>query len=73
MWEKYPPSPPIAKKGALKKEYVLRKFHKIISVTSEIISHLCLPNKAFETAEFWCIVGLTAILRLLERKNSTFP
>ena len=28
---------------------------------------------AFKTAEFWCIVGLTAILRLLQRKNSTFP
>ena len=30
------------------------------------------PNNAFETTEFWCIVGLTAILRLLQRKNSTF-
>ena len=26
---------------------------------------LKLPNNAFEIAEFWCIVGLTAILRLL--------
>ena len=27
---------------------------------------------AFETAEFWCIAGLTSTLRLLQRKNSTF-
>ena len=26
----------------------------------------------FETAEFWCIVGLTAILRLLQRKITFF-
>lgn len=25
----------------------------------------------FETDEFWCIVGVTAILRLLPKKNST--
>ena len=30
------------------------------------------PKNAIETAEFWCIVGLTAILRSLQRKNSTF-
>ena len=30
------------------------------------------PNNAFDTAEFWCIVSLTAILHLLQRKNSTF-
>ena len=29
------------------------------------------PKNALETAEFWCFVGLTAILRLLQRKNST--
>ena len=28
-----------------------------------------LNPQGFETAEFWCIVGLTAILRLLQRKN----
>ena len=28
-------------------------------------------NNSFETCEFWCIVGLTAILRLLQRKNLT--
>ena len=27
---------------------------------------LIFPNNAFETAEFWCIVGLTAILHLLQ-------
>ena len=27
---------------------------------------------AFETAEFRCIVSLTAIIRLLQRKNSVF-
>ena len=26
---------------------------------------------ALETVEFWCIIGLTAILRLLQRKNFT--
>ena len=31
------------------------------------------PILLFETAELWCIVGLTAILRLLQRKNFTFP
>ena len=31
-----------------------------------------LMNNALETAESWCIVGLTAILCLLKRKNSTF-
>ena len=30
------------------------------------------PNNALETAEFWYIVALTTILRLLQRKNSTF-
>lgn len=30
------------------------------------------PNNAFETVEFWRIVGLTAFLRLLQRKNCTF-
>ena len=29
-------------------------------------------ENAFEKAEFWCIVGLTAFLRLLQNKNSTF-
>ena len=29
------------------------------------------PNNSFETCEFWCIVGLTAILCLLQRKNLT--
>ena len=29
-------------------------------------------KNAFETTESWCIVGLAAILRLLQRKNSTF-
>ena len=29
-------------------------------------------KNAFETAEFWCIAGLTAILGLLSRKNSIF-
>ena len=28
------------------------------------------PNKTFETAELWCIVGLTAILCLFQRENS---
>ena len=45
---------------------------------SEFKSDICdqwfknFPTNAFETAEFWCIVDLTAILRLLQRKNSTF-
>ena len=30
------------------------------------------PNNAFGTAELCCTVGLTAILRLLQMKNSTF-
>ena len=30
------------------------------------------PNNAFVTATVWCIVSLTTILRLLQRKNSTF-
>ena len=30
------------------------------------------PNKSFETAESWCIVGLTDILCLLQRQTSTF-
>ena len=30
-------------------------------------------NDAFETAELWCIVHLETILRLLQRKSSTFP
>ena len=30
------------------------------------------PKNSFETAEFGCAVGLTAISRLLQRKNSTF-
>ena len=29
-------------------------------------------SPCFETAEFWCIVGVTTILRLLQRKNSPF-
>ena len=29
------------------------------------------PKNALETAEFLCFVGLTAILRLLQRKSST--
>ena len=32
--------------------------------------NLTWPN-TFETAEFWCIVGLTAILCLLQMKNFT--
>ena len=31
-----------------------------------------LPKNAFEAAEFWCIVGLTATLRLLQMINFTF-
>ena len=31
------------------------------------------PNDAFETAELRFIVHLTTILRLLQRKNSSFP
>ena len=31
------------------------------------------PKNAFETAEFWGIVNLTVILRLLHKKSSTFP
>ena len=32
-----------------------------------------LPNNVFETAVLWCIVALTAILRLLhKRENTTF-
>ena len=34
-----------------------------------MISDLVILN-AFEAAELWCIVGLTAVLRLLQRKNS---
>ena len=30
------------------------------------------PNNVFETPEFLCFVGLTAILRLLKKKNFTF-
>ena len=30
------------------------------------------PDNALETAVYWCIVGLTAILRSLQRKNYTF-
>ena len=30
------------------------------------------PNNVLETAGFWCIIRLTAILRLLQRKNSIF-
>ena len=29
-------------------------------------------NNAFHAAQFWWIVGLTVILRLLQKKNSTF-
>ena len=29
-------------------------------------------HNAFEAAELWCIVGLTAVLRLLQSQNSTF-
>ena len=29
-------------------------------------------GNAFEAAEIWCIVDLTAILRLLQKKNPTF-
>ena len=41
-------------------------------------SNLCLwrrqwfPGFKIDIFEFWCIVGLTAILRLLQRKNSFF-
>ena len=37
-----------------------------------MISDENLLKDIFETAEFWRFVGLTAILRLLQRKNSTF-
>ena len=30
------------------------------------------PNNAFETAEFWCIVGLTAILRFFIKEKLLF-
>ena len=30
------------------------------------------PNDAFKSAEFWCTVGLAAVLYLLQRKDSTF-
>ena len=30
------------------------------------------PNNAFEAADLWCIIRLTVILRLLQRKNSPF-
>ena len=30
------------------------------------------PNNAFETAELWCVFGLTAILQLLQMKSSIF-
>ena len=30
------------------------------------------PKNVFETAEFWRIIDLTAILRLLEKENSIF-
>ena len=29
-------------------------------------------SPCFETAKFWCIVGVTNILRLLQKKNSPF-
>ena len=34
-----------------------------------IVISLIIPSNAFETDEFWCIVGLTAILRLLQRET----
>ena len=37
-----------------------------------MISGFRFSKNAFKTAEFCCIVGLTAILRLLQRKNSIF-
>ena len=37
-----------------------------------MISDFNVPSNAFGTAELSCIVGVTAILRLLERKTSTF-
>ena len=37
-----------------------------------MISDFKFPNNAFETGEFWCIVGLTAILRLLQGKTPLF-
>ena len=30
------------------------------------------PNNAFETTEFWCIVGLTAILTYYKGKTPLF-
>ena len=38
---------------------------------SFMISDLVVLN-AFEAAELWCIVSLTATLGLFQRKNSTF-
>ena len=35
-----------------------------------MISNFKFPNNAFVTATVWCIVSLTTILRLLQRKNS---
>ena len=37
-----------------------------------IIQDQKFPYNVFETPEFLCFVGLTAILRLLQRKNFTF-
>ena len=36
------------------------------------IYFLNFPHNTFETTEFWCIVGLRAILRLFQMKNSIF-
>ena len=37
-----------------------------------MISDFKIPNNAFHAAEYWWIVSLTVILRLLHKKNSTF-
>ena len=37
-----------------------------------MISDFEIPNNAFHAVEFWWIIGLTVILRLLQKKSSTF-
>ena len=37
-----------------------------------MVRYFKIYKNAFEETEFWCIVGSTAILRLLQSKNSTF-
>ena len=36
-----------------------------------MISDFKILNNAFHAAEFWWVVGLPVILRLLQKKNST--